>query len=165
MNRMALIAVVLGAVLVATVGAGLVSAKHDDQHRVGMNHDDRHRVGLGDTLQWQSRIVDAAGTYTRNPQTNFYTLTMTGTLQVRNCLPEVGCSLWYGQPGERISLYDNEGHWMASGMTVRPNGNFAITVTMFHYPPELQPYTMSWPGQTVRFSIPPCSATANPTPA
>jgi len=167
MKRILLIAAVCVVLVSTTAGAVTVTAKHDERNRVGhlRGSETRRNSGLlGDTI-FESRIVDAAGTYTRNPQTNFYTLTMTGTLQVRSCLPEVGCSLWHGQPGERISLYDNEGRWMASGLTARPNGNFAITVTMFHYPPELQPYTMFWPGQTVRFHIPPCSAKANPTPA
>ena len=169
MRRILLIAVVCVLLVSTAAGAATVTGKHDERNRVGHvlgSETRRNREPI--PTYFESRILDPEGTYTHNPQTNTYTLTVTGTLQWRWCYID-GCSPW--QPVVRHDIYLREelGDLRASSMTTPPNGSFVFTVDLgSRTPSERTYYSLDFPGGTVPFdghgaSIPSCSVHVRPT--
>jgi len=128
MKRILLIAAVCVLLVSTTAGVVTVTAKHDERNRVGHvlgSETPRNREPI--PTYFESRILDPEGTYTYNPQTNTWILTVTGTLQWRWCYID-GCSMWEPAVRQHIDLREELGDLHASGMTTPPNGHFVFTV-------------------------------------
>ncbi len=168
MRRILLIAAVC-ALLVSAAGAATVTGTHDEKNRVGHVRGSETPQNRGPIpTYFESRILDAEGTYTHNPQTNTWILTVTGTLQWRWCYVD-GCSAWQPADKQRIDLREELGDLHVSGMTTPPNGHFVFTVDLgSHTPSERTHYYLLFPGGHVHFfkgqaSIPPLLVHVRPT--